>query len=232
MPAFTHGKRARVYLDDINLSDYARSVSVPADVDVAESSTFGADWKQYVVGLHDATVSCEGIFDVDADGELIATLSAASRSKWQVYFAGDTVGQSGRGLDCDTTSYEPNADLGDVVMWSVEAQSSVGADRVVSHHAHVEEATSGTATVVDNAGSTTNGAVGYLNVTDISGSAVIVLQDSADNITFADLINFGTISATGGYRGTAAGTVDRYTRLVHTNAAGTITFVAGLGRRN
>lgn len=70
----------------------------------------------------------------------------------------------------------------------------------------------------------------YLNVTDIDGSAVITVQDSADNVTFADLITFGTVSNTGGHRAIVAGTVDRYTRLVHTNAAGTITFVAGLGR--
>ncbi|WWT39951.1 hypothetical protein [Microcystis phage Mae-JY09] len=233
MPAFTHGKAARVFMEDLNLSDYMRSVSVPAEADVAESSTFGADWKQYVVGLRDATISGEGIFDVTEDAALIDSITVGGRSKWQVYFAGDAVGSPGRGLDCDTTGYEPSADIGDVVMWSVEAQSSVGADRIISHHAHAERTTSGTAAVVDNtAGSTTTGAVAYLNVTAISGSAVVVLQDSADNITYADLISFGTVSATGGYRGTATGQVDRYTRLVHTNAAGTITFVAGLGRAN
>lgn len=230
--AFTHGKRARVYMDATNMSDYMRSIEVSAESDTAESSVFGADYKQYVNGLRDATLSGEGILDAVQDGIANATLGATSRSTWQAYFAGDTIGLRGRGLSCDTTSYSPSSPLDDVVQFTIEAQSSVGADPIVSHHAHSQETTSGTATSVDNTASTTRGAVGYLNVTAISGTAVITLQDSADNSTFVDLVSFGTITAPGGYRATTAGTVDRYTRLVHTHAAGTITFVAGLGRQS
>lgn len=230
--AFTHGKLARVYMDATNLSDYMRSVTVSAEIDTAESSTFGADWKQYVKGLRDATISGEGLFEATPDAAIMAALDSATKSVWQSYPAGDAVGASGRGLSCDTTSYEPSSEIGDVVAWSVEGQSSVGADRIVSHHPHGQETTSGTAASVDNTDPTTGGGVAYLNVTAISGTAVITLQDSADDSTYADLVSFGTVTATGGLRVTYAGTADRYTRLVHTNAAGTITFVAGLGRIN
>lgn len=230
--AFTHGKNSRVYMNGTNLSDYMRSIQVSAELDTAESSTFGADWKQYVRGLRDATISGEGIFEATPDGAIMASLDTATKSVWQTYPGGDQAGASGRGLLCDTTTYEPSSEIGDVVAWSVEGQSSVGADRIVSHHSHAERTTSGTATVIDNGAATTGGGVAYLNVTAVSGSAVITIQDSADNITFADLATFGTVTATGGYRQTYAGTADRYTRLVHTHAAGTITFVAGLGRAN
>lgn len=230
--AFTHGKRTRLYMDALNLSHYSRSVSIPAEVDTAECSTFGADWKQYVSGLRDATISVEGLFDAVSDEALLESFDHADKSVWQVYFQGDAVGLPGRGLVCDTTNYEPSSEIGDVVQWSVEAQSSVGADRIVSHHPHTEQTTSGTATVVDHGSATTNGGVAYLNVTAIAGSAVIAIQDSDDNITFTDLASFGTVTTPGGYRVAVAGTVERYTRLVHTNAAGTVTFVAGFGRSN
>lgn len=228
--AFTHGKLARVYMDATNLSDYMRSIQVSAELDTAESSTFGADWKQYVKGLRDATISGEGLFEATPDAAIMAALDGATKSVWQSYPAGDTVGAGGRGLLCDTTTYEPSSEIGDVVSWSVEAQSSVGADRIVSHHAHAQRTTSGTAASVDNTAATTGGGVAYLNVTAVTGSAVVTLQDSADDSTFVDLVTFGTVTAPGGYRQTYSGTADRYTRLVHTNAAGTITFVAGLGR--
>ena len=230
--AFTHGKSARVYMDALNMSNYLRSIEVSAEADTAESSVFGADYKQYVNGLTDATLSGEGILEATQDGVANATLGAASRSIWQAYFAGDSIGLRGRGLDADTTSYSPSSDLGDVVQFTIEAQSSVGADPIVSHHAHGQETTSGTAASVDNTDPTTGGGVAYLNVTAITGSAVITLQDSADDSTFVDVATFGTVTTPGGYRETVTGTVDRYTRLVHTNAAGTITFVAGLGRAN
>ncbi len=230
--AFHHGKSARVYMNALNMSDYMRSVEVSAESDTAESSVFGASYKQYVNGLKDATVSGEGILEATQDGIANDTLGAAERSIWQVWFAGDAVGMRGRGLDADTTTYSPSSPLDDVVQFTIEAQSSVGADPIVSHHQHAQRATSGTAASVDGGAQTTRGAVAYLNVTAISGSAVVTLQDSADDSTYADLITFGTVTTTGGYRATVAGTVDRYTRLVHTNAAGTITFVAGLGRAN
>lgn len=228
--SFTHGKAARVYLDAVDMSDYMRSASFSSDADTADSSVFGSDDKSYVTGMRDATFSGEGILDQVQDAAVIPVLGSADRSVLQYYPKGDTIGNPGRGLSADLTSYEPSSPLGDVVQFSVEAQSSVGSERIISHHAHGQETASGTATVVDGTAQTTDGAVGYLNVTAVSGSAVIVVQDSADNVTYVDLLSFGTVSTTGGQRGTVTGTVDRYTRLVHTNAAGTITFVAGLGR--
>lgn len=229
---FTHGKAAVVYVEDTDLTGYLRSVSTSADVEVADASTFGDEDKAYVTGLGDATLSAEGLLEAGTDGTVAATLGTAVKRIWQVYPAGDAIGMAGRGMSADSAGYEVASEISDVVSFSLEAQSSVGFDRLLSHAEHAQRTASGTATVVDGAVGTNSGAVAYLNVTAISGSAVVVLQDSADNITYADLINFGTVSATGGYRGTVAGTVDRYTRLVHTNAAGTITFVAGLGRQN
>ena len=60
----------------------------------------------------------------------------------------------------------------------------------------------------------------------------IKVQHSADNVTYADLLTFTDLTAAGGQRGAATGTVNRYTRLVYTATAGTATFVVGFGRNN
>lgn len=68
---------------------------------------------------------------------------------------------------------------------------------------------------VDNGASSANGGVGYLQVTavDLDGydDIVVKIRDSADDITFADLITFAAATAhPHAERTTVAGTVDRY----------------------
>jgi hypothetical protein len=229
-PTFIHGKSAVVYQDGNDLTGYLRSVSNSAEVDTAEATTFANDDKTYVAGMADATLSAEGLFDSTFDGDLNTITGSGTKSIWSVYPGGDSVGLPGRGYSLDITSAERSADIGDVVMISLEGQSSVGTDAVVSHHALAARSTSGTAGVVDAAASSANGGVGYLHVTQISGTAVITLQDSSDNSTFADYLSLGTVTSTGAVRAVGLGTVNRYTRLTYTITGGTATFVAGFSR--
>lgn len=78
-----------------------------------------------------------------------------------------------------------------------------------------------------------NGAVGHLQVTSFSGfsQVVIKLRDSTDNVTFADLITFATVTGRTAERKTVAGVVDRYVAAdwVKTGA-GSITFFVGVVR--
>jgi hypothetical protein len=124
--AFTHGKSAQFWITDSGstereLTDYVRNVTLPRSVDTAETSTFGDDDKTYVVGLRDATLSVEGLYDATVDGYLSGLLGAAPRAfafcpqgsaSSRVKYAGTVI----------LTSYEPNADLGDAVGFSAEFQ--------------------------------------------------------------------------------------------------------------
>lgn len=230
MPTFTHGKSANAYLNGLDLTGYGRSITISRDVDTAEASTFGDDDKVYVPGLRDATASMELLLDATLDGSVNAVAGAGTRPVWSFYPMGDTVGLTGYGLQADATGYEVTAEIGDVVQASLEMQSSVGAELLVSHHALAQRTTSGTATVIDNGAATTGGGRGYLHATAVNGTVTVKVQDSADNTTYADLLTLGTLTAPGGFRTTLAGTVRRYTRLVYTATAGTATFVAGFGR--
>lgn len=230
MPSFTHGKQAEVYLAGLDLTPYGRTVTISRDIDTAEASTFADDDKVYVVGMEDGTATTEILVDATADGTIAATCGAGTKVAWSYYPMGAAAGLTGYGMLADTTSHEVTAEVGDVVQASVEIQSSVGAELIVSHHPLAQRTASGTATVIDNAAATSGGGRGYLHATAVSGTVTVTVQDSADNVTYADLLVLGTLTAPGGARGTVSGTVRRYTRLVYTATAGTATFVAGFGR--
>jgi hypothetical protein len=230
-PTFIHGSNATVYQDGNDLTGYLRSLSNSAEVETAESTTFADDDKTYIAGLADATISAEGLFDASFDGELNSITGSGTKSVWSVYPAGDAAGSQGRGYSLDVTAAERTAEIGDVVMVSIEGQSSVGTEPIISHHALAQRSTSGTASVVDNAASSANGGYGYLHATSASGTVVVKVQHSSDNSTYADYLTIGTITASArSFRTTATGTVNRYTRLVYTITSGTATFVAGFGR--
>lgn len=228
--AFTHGKAAVVYQDGNDLTGYLRSFTGAAEVDTAESTTFANDDKTYVAGLRDATISAEGLFDATFDGDVNTITGNGTKSVWSYYPAGDAVGAAGRGYSLDITSAERSADVGDVVMLSVEGQSSTGSEQVISHYALAQAAASGTATVYDGTAQSTAGGAGYLHATAISGTVIVTLEDSADNVTYGSLQVLGTITATGGWRTAITGTVERYTRVTYDCTNGTATFQAGFHR--
>jgi hypothetical protein len=79
---------------------------------------------------------------------------------------------------------------------------------------------------------TTFGAQAYLHTTAFTGTSVDVkIEHSADNSTWATLLDFGSVSAIGALRATVAGNVNRYLRA--TTGAGTfssITFFINCNR--
>jgi hypothetical protein len=230
-PSFIHGKDAVVYQDGNDLTGYLRSLNNSAEVETAEATTFADDDKTYITGVADATNSAEGLFDATFDGNINSLLASGTKSVWSIYPAGDAVGNTGKGYSLDVTKAERTAAVGDVVMVTLEGQSSVGTDTITSHHALAQRTASGTATVVDYGASTANGGMGYLHATAAAGTVIVKVQHSADNTTFADYLTLGTITATAkSFRTTNTGTINRYTRLVYTITSGTATFVAGFGR--
>jgi len=235
MPTFTHGRATRLYAGSVDLTSYHHSAGASASADTAETSVFGDSDKSYVVGLSDATLSGEGYFDQDAAGAgtiLNTSLGGTAKTPWSFYPRGDAIGERGHGVNADTTSFEPGADLGEVVGFSFEAQSSTGLERLVSHAAFGTRSTAGTLTSVDHGGSSVYGGAGYLHVTSLTGSMAIRIEHSADDSTYTTLVNFGTVTGPVGTRLAFSGTCNRYTRLVHTPATtGTAAFVAGLARK-
>ena len=148
--AFVHGKNAYVAMEAsvgagsvTDYSAYFNDVSLSRSIETAETTTFGDDDKEYIVGLKDATVSLSGLFDATMDGVLAGLLGAG---KVVVYLAtnGGTASASNPVYKLDggtgdfsapgaiITSYDISPAVGDVIPFSVDIQVSGAITRATS----------------------------------------------------------------------------------------------------
>ena len=237
--SFVHGSKTRIYANGYDLSAFLKNVSGPSEVEMHDSTTFGATAKAYEPGIENATLSAEGLFS-GAVGATDAVFHAALRGRtpvvWNWLPMGDIDGSFGYGLLALETNYEINSPADDLVNVSVEAQSDVGHERVQILHPLAAETATGNGVSRDNAAATTAGGVGYLQVTTVSGTApsmTVKIQHSADAVTWVDLITFAAVTAdNNAQRVTVAGTVERHVRAAW-NITGTgpsFTFFTAFGR--
>jgi len=131
MPTFVHGKNAQFVLESTNLSNTLNEISLPREIETAETTTFGTQDKTYIVGLSDATVSLSGMFDATADSAINAVISnlksgSIASASFTYGPAGSAAGKpqfTGQAL---VTSYEVSSPVGDVVTYSLELQVTGG----------------------------------------------------------------------------------------------------------
>ena len=250
MPTFVHGKGTGVLLDQYNLSEYFNSADVAQTQDVAETTSFTASSKSYIVGLQDATVSLSGLYSQDAGGSdavLQGILGSATTPVFTLAFDIGTIGNrcvTGRVHETNYSISNPVADVS-----SVTADFNASTDAVsgqtfgvfggvmLTTGASIAFGSLGDLASVDNSASSANGAMAVLHVTANSvsgGNTTIKVQHSADNLTFADLITFTAVSASTATKElkTVTGTVNRYVRATASTAgsSGSITFHIGFAR--
>lgn len=134
--AFAHGKAAVFKLDDSggtlrDLSSYLNDVSMPRDIETAETTTFGVSGsaKTYITGLTDATISISGLFDATADGYLAGVVGQAATLSFEYGPTGSTVSMIKYTGECILTSYEVSASVGDSVQASADLQVTAAVTR-------------------------------------------------------------------------------------------------------
>jgi hypothetical protein len=239
--AFVHGKNTAVYYNGSNLSPYFNEASISQDVETAETTAFGDDAKTYITGLKDGTMSMSGMFDgaTDAiDAVLTSTLGATASDVSTVVPAGvSSSGVTTFSAAVRETSYEISSPVSDVVAANLEVQATGGVDRGVLLAGDSTVSASATSSAVNNGSSTSNGGVGYLHVTANTrdGATTFKVQDSADGITYADLVTFTNVSAsaTGGERVAVTGAVDQYVQaeVVPGGSSGSVTYTMAFARK-
>ena len=121
--AFSHGKNAYIKIGANVLSTYCNSIDFPATVDTAETSTFGATSKTYVVGLMDHTMTVEGLVDPTGDGYFEAMKGAAA-AIFSYGPAGNAALTKGYYGSCFMTGYNPSSPIGDAVKFTASFQIS------------------------------------------------------------------------------------------------------------
>ena len=132
MPTFIHSKLSVFWLDTAggtltDISTYCDEVSMPEELDLVETTTFGATSKTYLVGFGDGKVTISGNWDRTIDVQLSAlraafragTLASASfeygpegASSGDKKFSGEVV----------MVNYEKNSAVKDQVKFSAEFQ--------------------------------------------------------------------------------------------------------------
>jgi predicted secreted protein len=127
MPTFKHGKNAQFELAGTNLSTTLNEISLPREIETAETTAFGDQDKTYIVGLSDATVSLSGMFDATTNtaiNTIISNLKSGS-----IASASFTYGPTGSASaapkftgEALVTSYEISSPVGDVITYSLELQ--------------------------------------------------------------------------------------------------------------
>ena len=235
--AFVHGKDSVVYVNENNFSMYFNNADATRTSDVAETTTFGAGAKTFVSGDKDGTVSLTGLFDATADATLQPLLGGADFD----FFLGIN-GQSGQCVfgAGNITNYGVSSPVGDAVATSIDVQSDNGLFNGAVNFNGTDTTTGVMGSVVDNGASSSNGFGAIAVCTAVSGTSPthdIVVEHSADNVTFTTLITFTQITgATSEVKTVSAGTtINRYVRVKNTiGGSSTPTFVGfvALARTN
>lgn len=97
MPSKIHGKNAKFYIDKIDLSGDGNSVTIDAGIDVAEVTSFGDAYKEFLEGAAGFTVSLDAFFNADS-GELderTQAMIALGAKQIGIYSEGSAVGKWG-----------------------------------------------------------------------------------------------------------------------------------------
>lgn len=241
--AFGHGSKAKLYLAGADVSSAFSSVSVARTRDTAETSGLGTTAKTYITGLADATVSAEGMYEVNSasplqDDVLSGILGSASKSSFILASQGDTAaGDPALVGKIDTTSYEITSPVDGVTSTTLEFQTTDGAasGKVLANKA--ARSATGDGTAVDNGAATSNGLIAVLQVFAISGgspSLTVSVEHSADAVTYVSLGSFTAVtSGTSAQTIVTSSTVNRYVRATWTITGSTpsATFAVAFGRK-
>ena len=134
MPDFVHGRFAKLKIRDANgnlvdISDYLLSVSLPRTIEASETTTFGHNFKTYIPGMGDATMSCEFRWAPFIEELLSGLIQRVT--DFEYYPNGEASGKIKYTADCMMTSFPDESNVSDVKGGSAEFQVSDSVVRTV-----------------------------------------------------------------------------------------------------
>lgn len=234
--AFVAGQRTRVYVGQYDLSAYLNNVTATRNADNVDVTCFGNDDRDFLQAMRSSTVTASGFVDpaTGASEPVIASiLASASNTPVSIYWDADAISSPGICGATLSSSYENTAAVDGIQAIATNLTFTGMVARAISLHALGAETAIGSYTANNNGASSSNGAVANLHVTAAgsSGTGTVVIQDSADNITFATIITFTNFTAATSETKEYTGTVRQYVRANLTSARNTQTFNVAFGRR-
>jgi len=244
--AFRAGKSARIYVDYLHASAYARSVDIGSNTDMVDVSTLADDDKAFIPGQRTGSFSINGPLDVDgssqsqfdsfadqvgADDPVPVTylpLGADSDDDYSAWL-----------VETNQTQLMTSAAVAGSADWAMTGQPTGEVDMqgvILENNTTVTEDTDGTAHTGPSGG-TSDGAVFHLHVTAYSGftSDAIIVEGSTSGSFAGEETTIATFTSVTGLtseRVEVTGTVPRYLRVVDdVTGTGSITRLVAVSRR-
>lgn len=203
-----HGRKARVYVTGVDISNYLKSAGSGGDQDLADSSGLGQEDKTFVVGMQAGKLSLDGMFgakgkeagEVSQIADVLEAAFGVSPINVGHLPQGDGFGNRVNILAGALSTVEVSTPYSDIGKISGALSSNIGFSVGASLHASAQETAGEKKSEGLDLGATPvkteHGGVGLLQVFAVeTGPLVVKIQHSADNITFADLITFASVSA-------------------------------------
>ena len=228
---------------------YAAGYDLSADVNVVDSigytqqlldvTTLDNEATARIAGLSDSALTVNGWFEQTGDHAAYTSNTGKLPTADQIVFTqmGTALGDAFCGLTAKESSYVVNRAPGSALATTASYSSTAGEQAewgVTLTASKTTNVSAANGTGVDNAASSANGCVAYLEAMSlVSGTCVVKVQHSTDNVTWADLITFTSVTTATvpfAQRSTASGTINRYTRVNTSGTFGNIVFVAGIAR--
>ncbi len=237
-----HAKNSQIVIGGYDLSSDFNKMDRDQSVDEAEVSGFGATAKSYVLGLQATKLTLGGWFNgaVNAVHARLEAILGGTNTPVTVAYGSRNLGDPCDVLDGKEKDYKISVAIGSAVGVSAEIDMDYAVGLGTIGHALGAETVTGSAASVDWGATSTasNGFDANVHLTAISGAGAQLtarFQDSADNVTFADISGgtFTAATAIGGQSLHNVASVRRYTRAAWTMAGTTpsCTFLMSLAKR-
>lgn len=225
--AKTGGLGDQLYLGGFDLSGDVGSLDQvsggPALLDV---TPINASAHVRIGGLRDGDLQFTSFFDTASEHPALSTLPRTDRIA--TYCRGTTIGNPAACISGRQINYDPTRDNTGNLTIKTEIQSDgFGLEWGTQLTAGLRtDTTATTGPAFDNTTAGTNGAQAYLQITSFTGTScdITVTHATTSGGSYSTLIDFGSQTASGAVRATAAGTVDEFFKVVTTGTFSSITF--------
>jgi len=183
-----------------------------------ETNALGDSWQESTpTGKLTGELSQTGWFDDAANSSVAAFVGSETTSQVvTVAPAGSTAGSAATGFSgAFGADVERLIETDSLHKLNVTYKVSGAIEDGKIIEALAARTATGNSAAVDNTTSSASGGSGYVQFTAVSGTSptlAVVLQHSADDVTYATLGTFTTATAIGAERLTVSGTVNRYIR--------------------
>ena len=221
----------------VDISGDVSAVSISTPREVLDVTGISKSALERINGLSDASIEAS-IFFNDASSQAHLTLRGLPTTDVIVAWAmGTTVGDACAFLTAKQMNYDWSRGADGSLAGTVNSQLSSGTNLEYGNLLSAGLVTASSAASIasrDDGASTSNGAAAFLMIADInSGSPTVKVQESSNNSSWSDLINFSTVAdgaEPSAERLSMSGSVARYLRITTTGTFSNCKFAVGIRR--